>query len=46
VNMVVSEAEGGTSGYGNYLPTVFSVCHSPKWWMDTRANVYVCADIS
>ena len=23
VNMVVSEAEGETSGYGNYLPTIF-----------------------
>ena len=22
MNIVVSEAEGGTSGYGNYLPTV------------------------
>jgi len=30
VNMVISEAEGGTSGYGNYLPTVLSVCHSPE----------------
>jgi len=46
VNMDVSEAEGGTSVYGNYLPTVFSVCHSHKWWMDIGANVHVCADIS
>jgi len=46
VNMVISEAEGGTSGYGNYLPTVLSVFHSPEWWMDTRATVHVCADIS
>jgi len=44
--MVVSEVEGGTSGYGNYLPTVLSVCHSPEWWMDSGANVYVCANIS
>ena len=44
--MVIGEAEGGTSGYGNYLPTVLSVCHSPEWWMDTGANVHVCADIS
>ena len=44
--MVFSEAEGETSGYGNYLPTVFSVYHSPEWWMDTRANVHVCANIS
>jgi len=33
VNMVVSEAEGGTSGYDNYLPTIFSVCHSPEGWI-------------
>ena len=26
--------------------TVFSVCHSPVWWIDTGANVHVCADIS
>ena len=43
-NMVVSEAEGGTSGYGNSLPTILSVCHSPEWWMDTGANINVCAD--
>ena len=46
VNMVVSEAKGGTSRYGNSLPTVLSVCHSPEWWMDTRANINVCADAS
>jgi len=45
-NMVISKAEGGTSGYGNFLPTVLSVCHSPEWWMDTRANIHVCADAS
>ena len=45
-NMIVSEAEGGTSGYGNSLPTVLSVCHSPEWWMDTRANIHVCVDAS
>ena len=44
--MVVREAEGGTSGYGNSLPTVLSVCHSPEWWMDTGANIHVCADAS
>ena len=44
--MVVSEAEGGTSMYGNSLPTVLSVCHSPEWWMDTGANINVCADAS
>ena len=41
--MVVSEAEGGTSRYGNSLPTVLSICHSPEWWMDTRANIHVRA---
>ena len=44
VNMV--EADGGTSGYGNLLSTVLSVCHSLGWWVDTGANIYVCADIS
>jgi len=43
-NMV--EADGGTSGYGNLLPTVLLVCHSPDWWVDTGANIHVCADIS
>jgi len=43
-NMVVSEAKGGTSRYGNSLHTVLSVCHSPEWWMDTGANINVCAD--
>jgi hypothetical protein len=43
--MVVSEG-GGTAGYGNFLPTVISVCSSPEWWIDTGANIYVCADIS
>jgi hypothetical protein len=45
VNMIISEA-GGTSRYGNLLPTVLSVCKSPEWWLDTGANVHVCADIS
>jgi hypothetical protein len=44
-NMVISET-GGTSGYGNLLPTVLLVCHSPDWWIDTGANIHVCADIS
>lgn len=44
-NMVISEP-AGTSGYGNLLPTVLSVCHSPEWWMDIGANVHVCADVS
>nr|AAR87214.1 retrotransposon protein, putative, Ty1-copia sub-class [Oryza sativa Japonica Group] len=36
---------GDGSGYGN-LPTVFSVNQSTNWWVDTGANVHVCADIS
>jgi hypothetical protein len=44
--MVVSEAEGGTFGYGNSLPTVLLVCHSLEWWMDTGANIHVCVDAS
>jgi hypothetical protein len=44
VNMV--EAEGGTSGYGNSLHTVLSVFNSPDWWIDTGANIHVCADKS
>ena len=32
-NMI--EADGGTSGYDNLLPTVLSVFHSPDWWVDT-----------
>jgi hypothetical protein len=44
--MVVSETVEGTSGYGNILPIVLSVCQSPEWWADTSANIHVCADIS
>jgi hypothetical protein len=42
VNMV--EADGGTSGYGNLFHTVLSVFNSPDWWVDTGANIHVCAD--
>ena len=45
VNMIVSNSENGASGYGN-LFTVFSVCQSTDWWIDTGANIYVCSDIS
>ena len=45
VNMVISEPRG-TSGYGNLLPTVVSVFCSPEWWVDTGANIHVCADAS
>ena len=44
-NMVISEP-GGTSGYGNSLPTVLSVFCSPEWWVDTGTNIHVCADTS
>jgi hypothetical protein len=44
--MVTTDTEGGTSGYVNYLPTVLSVCNSTEWWMDSGANIHVCADIS
>ena len=42
-NMVISEP-GGISGYGNLLPTVLSVFCSPEWWVDTSANIHVCAN--
>mgnify|MGYP003703336597 CR=1 FL=1 len=44
-NMFFCEG-GGTSGYGKSLPTVLCVCHSPDWWVDTGANIHVCADFS
>jgi len=44
LNMI--EADGGTSGYSNLLPIVLSVCHTSDWWIDTGANIHVCADIS
>jgi hypothetical protein len=44
-NMIISKT-GGILGYGNYLPTFLSVCHSPYWCVDTGANIHVCVDIS
>ena len=44
LNMI--EADGGTLRYGNLLHTVLSVCHTPDWWIDTGANIQVCANIS
>jgi hypothetical protein len=44
VNMV--EAEGGTLGYGNSLHIVLLVFNSPDWWIDTGANIHICADKS
>jgi hypothetical protein len=43
--MVTTDTEGGTSGYGNHLPIVLSVCNSPEWWMDSGANIHICADV-
>jgi hypothetical protein len=45
-NMVINETGGETSGYGNPLPYVLSICNSPEWWMDSGANIHVCVDIS
>jgi hypothetical protein len=45
-NMITTDTEGGTSGYGNHLPTVLSVCNLPRWWMDGGANIHICADVS
>jgi hypothetical protein len=44
VNMV--RAKGGTSRYGNLFHTVLSVFNSPDSWVDTGANIHVCADKS
>jgi hypothetical protein len=43
--MVVSKIEGGSLRNGNSLPAILLVCHSPEWWLDTRANVHVCSNI-
>ena len=45
VNVVMANADKGAPGYGNSF-TVFSVYQSTEWWVDTGANVHVCADIS
>jgi hypothetical protein len=39
------ETEAATPGYGNLLPSAFLVYYSPDWWVDTSANIHVCADI-
>jgi hypothetical protein len=43
VNLVT--ATNADDGYGS-IPTVLSVFQSPNWWLDTGANIHVCADIS
>ena len=45
VNVTIGNNDKGASGYGN-LPTVLSVFQSTDWWIDTGANIHVCADIS
>jgi hypothetical protein len=42
----VTIGDPSRSGYGNSLPSVFSVCQSNDWWIDTDANIHVCTDIS
>jgi hypothetical protein len=44
-NMVIGET-AGTLRYDNILPTVLLVYHSSERWIDTGANIHVCADIS
>src|SRR5437762_13368447 len=44
-NVVIGDTEMKDAGYGKF-PTILSVCHSPEWWIDTGANVHICADIS
>jgi hypothetical protein len=38
-------ASSADDGYGNF-PTILSVFQFPSWWVDTGANIHVCADIS
>ena len=42
VNTIETDADA--SGYGNL--SAFTVCSSPDWWVDTGANIHVCADKS
>jgi hypothetical protein len=44
-NVVFGDTEMKDAGYGIF-PTILSVCHSPEWWIDTGASIYVCADLS
>jgi hypothetical protein len=44
--MVIGNIEEGTTWYVNILPTVLSVFHPREWWVDTGANIHVCAGIS
>ena len=44
VNVTLSNNDAA-SGYGN-LFAILSVCQSTNWWIDTGANIHVCADVS
>jgi hypothetical protein len=44
-NVIIGDTKKRKSGYGNYA-TVLSVIHLQNWWIDTGANIHVCADIS
>ena len=44
VNVTRSDNDGA-SGSGN-LFNILSVCYSTDWWVDTGANIHVCADVS
>ena len=44
VNVTLSNNDAA-SGYGN-LFTILSVCQSTDWWVNTGANIHVCADVS
>jgi hypothetical protein len=41
VNAIVSE-----SGVSGYEPKILLACQSTDWWLDIRANVYVCSDLN
>ena len=43
VNVTLSNNDAAY-GYGN-LFTILSVCQSTDWWVDTGANIHVCADV-
>ena len=42
-NVTIGDPSG--SRYGN-LPSIFFICQSNDWWIDTGANIHVCTNIS
>jgi len=42
---MVGTTDARTAGYGN-MYSIFSTCQSTDWWVDTGANIHVCADMS